>query len=342
MIDLRPSPDQQQVIDSIAGYLRHSFPLEGFQANAGTGTSVRDAWRDLAAQGFFGLAMAEEAGGAGFTVVEEMLAQREFARGLLSPSVLAAGIAAHVAHAAGLTDLAAAIVAGERHVAFGSEIAPLSAGPLLDGSLHLIDSQEGDLIVVATARGPILVERDQLIDPTAVTAMDETLCLHRAEARSLKALAQAPELKDRCALLIAAALLGMAEAARDMAVEHAGLREQFGKPIGAFQGVAHHCADMELRARAARAQTAFAAIALADDRSDAAFHISAAALVAGDAAVRNATMAIRVLGAMGFTAECALHLYLKRSHLHERLAGGNRLHSAELLRYDGADIRAAD
>ncbi len=342
MIDLRPSPDQQQVIDSIGGYLRRAFPVERFQPGKAPETTERNAWRELAQQGFFGLAAPEEVGGAGFSVIEEMLAQREMARTLLSPSVLAAGLAAHVAHAAGLNDLAAAIVAGERHVAFGSEIDPLGAGPVLDGILHLIDSQAGDLIVVMTAGGPILFERDELTEPAPIAGMDETLALHRAEARSLRALAQAPELRSRSTLLCAAALLGTAEAARDLAVKHAGIREQFGKPIGAFQAVAHHCADMELRARAARAQTAFAAIALADGRTDAAFNVSAAALVSSDAAIRNATMAIRVLGAMGFTAECALHLYLKRSHLYELLAGGSRVHCADLLRHDGASIRAAD
>jgi len=334
MIDLRPSPDQQQVIDTIAGYLRREFPLDRFQPGKGSEISERGAWRELAQQGFFGLAAVEEVGGARFSLIEEMLAQREFARSLLSPSVLAAGLAAHVAHAAGLDDLATQIIAGERHVAFGSEIAP--------GNLYLIDSQAGDLVLLMTTSGPVLIERDSLAGIIEVKGMDETLGLQRAEAQSLGTLAQAPELKDRSSLLCAAALLGMTEAARDMAVEHAGIREQFGKPIGAFQAVAHHCADMELRARAARAQTAFAAIALADSRSDASFHVSAAALVSGDAAIRNATMAIRVLGAMGFTAECPLHLYLKRSHLYELLAGGNRAHFADLLRHSGASIRATD
>jgi alkylation response protein AidB-like acyl-CoA dehydrogenase len=342
MIDLRPSPDQQQVIDSVAGYLRRAFPVERFQPGKGNGASERSAWRELAQQGFFGLAASEDIGGAGFTVVEEMLAQREMARALLSPGVLAATLAAHVAHAGGQGDLAAEIVAGERVVAMGSEIAPLGSGPLLTGELHLIDSQAGDLILLMTSNGPILIERDSLTAIAEVKGTDETLGLHRAEAQALMPLAQASSLKDQARLLCAAALVGMAEAARDMAVEHAGMREQFGKLIGLFQGVAHHCADMELRARAARAQTAFAAIALADNRSDAAFHVSSAALVAGDAAIQNATMAIRVLGAMGFTAECALHLYLKRSHLYERLAGGSRENCADLLRHDEASIRAAD
>jgi alkylation response protein AidB-like acyl-CoA dehydrogenase len=334
MIDLRPSPDQQQVIDSIAGYLRRTFPLERLQPGKKAGAAERTAWTELAQQGFFGLSAPEEIGGAGFTVIEEMLAQREVARALLSPSVLAAGIAAHVAHAAGQDRLAAAIVAGERHVAIGSEIDPRS--------LHLIDSQAGDLILLITASGPLLIERDALAGVIEVKGMDESLALHRADVRSFAVLAGASQLKERTTLLAAAALLGMAEAARDLAVEHAKVREQFRKPIGAFQGVAHHCADMELRARAARAQTAFAAIALADGRGDAAFHVSAAALVAGDAAIRNTTMAIRVLGAMGFTAECPLHLYLKRSHLFERLAGGKRLHGGDLLRYDSASIRGTD
>jgi alkylation response protein AidB-like acyl-CoA dehydrogenase len=88
---------------------------------------------------------------------------------------------------------------------------------------------------------------------------------------------------------------------------------------------------MALRSRAALAQTAFAAIAERDGRPDATFQVAAAAIVASDAALLNATMAIRVHGGLGFTAECDVHHYLKRAHLLERLAGGRRRNQVELL-----------
>ena len=334
MIEFQPSADQTQIVDSVAGYLQREFPLERLQPKAAART-VRAAWSELAEQGFFALAASEDIGGAGFTVVEEMLAHREFGRALASPSVLATGLAIHLLEGAGLKELAAGLVRGEQHVAMGLARGPLSLGPVVDGPLHLVDSEPADLILLQSADGLALFERNNLVDVEPVASLDESVTLHRARAVGVAASVSAADssLPQRSALLLAASLVGMAEAARDQAVDHARIREQFGKHIGSFQGVAHHCADMEVRTRAARAQTSFAAIALHDARADAAFHVSAAAIVAADAGIRNATMAIRVLGGLGFTAECALHLYLKRSHLYERMAGGSRALEADILRH---------
>lgn len=326
-----------QIVGSIAGYVNRQFPVERLQPKTSCKT-VRSAWRELAEQGFFGLAASEGVGGAGFSMVEEMLAHREFARVLLSPSVLAAALAIHLLEEAGQPELAASLVAGDRPVAMALPRGRLMLGPTVEGPLHLLDSAAGDLVVLHSPEGLALIDRADLVAVEPIAALDESVLLHRARAVATRTLAFAPAsgstLRQRCRLLLAAALAGMAEAARDQAVEHARVREQFGKPIGSFQGVAHHCADMELRARAARAQTAFAAIALRDGRADASFQIAAAAIVGADAGIRNATMAIRVLGGMGFTAECPLHLYLKRSHLFERLAGGSRALEEDILRYE--------
>jgi alkylation response protein AidB-like acyl-CoA dehydrogenase len=345
MIVFQPSPDQVQIVDSIAGFLQRDFPVRRFRPEHGPDKTERTAWRELASQGFFGLAASEDIGGAGFSIVEEMLAQREFGRALVSPSVLATVLGVHVLQEAGRTDLAAGLVQGERPVALGFPRGALALGAVADGVLHLVDSYPGDLILLRSREGLALVERDHLVEIEQVDSLDESVVLHRARADATKTVAinsidRGPH--QRGTLLLASALVGMAEASRDLAVEHAQIREQFGKPIGAFQAVAHHCADMHVRARAARAQTSFAAMALENQRSDAAFHVSAAAIVAADAAVRNATIAIRVLGGMGFTAECGLHLYLKRSHLYERMGGRTRTHQTDILRHDADAIMASD
>lgn len=338
MIDLQPSLDQQQIIDSVSGYLQRDYPVDRFQPNkrANAAKALRDGWAGLAQQGFFALAAAEDAGGAGFTMVEEMLAHREFGRSLMSPSLLATTMAVHLAHEAGKPDLLEPLIGGERQVALCNGIGPANIGPACDGTLHLIDSEPGDLLLLPGTEGFALVERNDIDDIQAVTSLDASVALHRGQAKAAPATAfvssSSTGLTERYALLVTAALVGMAEAARDLAVEHAGVREQFGKLIGSFQGVAHHCADMELRARAARAQTSFAAITLRDGQPNGPFHVNAAMIVAANAAIQNATMAIRVLGAMGFTAECPLHLYLKRSHVYERLCGGTRNRQRELLR----------
>jgi alkylation response protein AidB-like acyl-CoA dehydrogenase len=339
MIDFRPSLDQAQIVDSVTRYLQRNYPLERFQSNRAPAKTVHTAWPELAEQGIFGLAASEKIGGSGFTVVEEMLTHRELGRALVSPSVLATALAVHLAQDANLPALATSLVMGERRVGFGLQRGNLSVGANVDGSLHLIDSDAGGLVLIRTQDGLALIAREDLCEIEPVGSLDESVTLHRARAEAVKTVAHlsavSGDLQKRSTLLFAASLVGMAEATRDLAVAHARMREQFGKPIGSFQAVAHHCSDMETRARAARAETAFAAMALCDQRADAPFHIQAAAIIAADAAIRNATMAIRVLGGMGFTAECALHLYLKRAHLYERLGGGTRAHKKDILQYEG-------
>jgi alkylation response protein AidB-like acyl-CoA dehydrogenase len=117
------------------------------------------------------------------------------------------------------------------------------------------------------------------------------------------------------ALLAAAYALGCAEAARDMAAGYAGMREQFGRQIGAFQSIKHICADMAVRAAVARSQIYFAACALDEGAEDTAYHIAAAKRLADTAAVQNAQGNIQVHGGIGMTDEASPHLLLKRAHL---------------------------
>ena len=126
----------------------------------------------------------------------------------------------------------------------------------------------------------------------------------------------------RLRLLDAAALAGIARAAQDMAVAYAGLREQFGRPIGTFQAVKHHCANMALAARSAADQVSFAAVALDDGRDDAALQVESALYVAGAAAMDSCGKNIQVHGGIGFSDEADPHKLLKRARVLVDLAGG--------------------
>jgi alkylation response protein AidB-like acyl-CoA dehydrogenase len=295
----------------------------------------RAAWLGLAEQGIFGLAAPEEIGGAGFSLVEDMLVARELGRFLLSPSVLASNLAAQVAATAGDAGLASAIIAGQTRVSFARLTGQSQIGAKIAGELHIIDARPDDLLLGWGDDGMALFDRTGLIDVRSVTPMDGSVGLERGFAQSINARVFIPAstapMAQRANLLIAAALAGNADASCTLAVAYAKVREQFGKPIGAFQAVAHHCSDMAIRARAALAQTAFAAIIMRDGHSDAELQLASAAIVAADAAINNATIAIRVHGGMGFTAECEVHLYLKRAHLLTHLNGGRRMYQEKLL-----------
>jgi alkylation response protein AidB-like acyl-CoA dehydrogenase len=135
------------------------------------------------------------------------------------------------------------------------------------------------------------------------------------------ALFEAPQLL-RLRLIDAAALAGISQAAVDMSVAYAGTRAQFGRPIGSFQAVKHHCANMVSAARRARDQTGFAAVAVDEGRDDAALQVECALFVAGLAALENAGKNIQIHGGMGFSDEADPHLLLKRAQVLTAIAGG--------------------
>ncbi|MEU5339560.1 acyl-CoA dehydrogenase family protein [Streptomyces sp. NPDC020766] len=114
------------------------------------------------------------------------------------------------------------------------------------------------------------------------------------------------------ALLTAAEQLGSASRTCELAVQHARTREQFGRPIGAFQAVKHLCSEMLVRVEVARGAV-YAAAVTADP-----LDIAAAGLLADEAAERGARDCLQVHGGMGFTWESDVHLHLKRAWLRAR------------------------
>jgi alkylation response protein AidB-like acyl-CoA dehydrogenase len=126
----------------------------------------------------------------------------------------------------------------------------------------------------------------------------------------------------RLKLIDAAALAGIADTALKMGVAYANLREQFGRPIGSFQAVKHHCANMAIAARCARDQVGFAATAIDDNRGDAEFQVESALLIAANAAIDNAGLNIQIHGGIGFSDEADPHMLLKRAQLITAIAGG--------------------
>ena len=126
----------------------------------------------------------------------------------------------------------------------------------------------------------------------------------------------------RLRLLDAAALAGLAQAALTWPSSTRACANRFGRAIGSFQAVKHHCANMALAARCACDQVGFAAIAVDDDRDDAALQVESALFVAGSAAIENSGKNIQVHGGIGFSEEAAPHRLLKRARVLVQLAGG--------------------
>jgi alkylation response protein AidB-like acyl-CoA dehydrogenase len=310
MWDLTPSEDERMIADSVREFLARELPIERLRPKAPAVDAAR-VGQEIADLGWLGVGVAEDAGGSGLGLVEEMLIQRECGRYLVSPSVLATTLAAHLAVEAGDLGLAQAFVGGEP-----------AAVAILDrasGRAQVFDWRDGRPLVAWSDDGLGLFEAAAFAGAPA-DCLDDSLSLHvgRLDPAQTKVWAPAGALTQRADVMVAAALVGLAEHACDLAVEYAKVRHQFGKPIGSFQAVKHRCADMGVRWRLAWCQTNLAALKVQADAPDAPLQAASAKLVAAHAAQENARAAIQVHGGIGFQSECDVHWFMKRTHVLDR------------------------
>lgn len=333
-MDFLPNDEQQQIIDSVRDFFAAEFAVERLRPERlAQDDGGRSKWAAIGELGFFGLGLPERLGGVGYTLAEEMLLFREAGRFLVTPALLAQVLGARIAAEAGQTEIAEALLAGHARAAPMLPLGEARLGAEIAGEFHLFDAQDAAWLVSWNEQAATLTAAED-VEAHAVGCLDEALPLARATVRGLKASIHHAEpitLAHRASVLIAAQLVGIAEAARDMAAEYAKLREQFGQPIGAFQAIKHRCADNAVRAEAAWFQTVFAALSLRGGLGDAAQQVAAAVLVAANAAHENAAINVQVHGGMGYTAECDAHRYVKRARILQRMAGGLRAHERAVL-----------
>ena len=132
---------------------------------------------------------------------------------------------------------------------------------------------------------------------------------------------------DRGVLGAAAELVGLSRAMLELTVDYAAQRHQFGRPIGSFQAVKHHLANARIQIEFASPAVLYAAYAVAHSRPEATRSVSQAKWLAGEAAAVTGRAALQCHGAIGYTTEYDLHLYLKRSWALARSWGGADFHA---------------
>src|SRR5947208_2655243 len=131
---------------------------------------------------------------------------------------------------------------------------------------------------------------------------------------------------DRAVVALAAELTGVAQRALDMAVAYAKEREQFGRPIGAYQAVSHRCAQMLYDVEESRSLTYYAAWSAGAEPESLPLAASMAKARASDAARSVTAAALQVFGGIGFTWEHDVHFLLKRARVSAELLGTARQH----------------
>jgi len=208
---------------------------------------------------------------------------------------------------------------------------------------YVVDGCAADVLVVAArpeGAGDVAlfqVEADAPgVDRSPLATVDPT----RRQARVRLAATPARRLEgspamavDLGAVALAAEQVGGAERALEMAVEHAGRRIQFGRPIGSFQAVKHLCAEMLLELESARAAAVHAASAVGTDALPEAAAV--AKVACSEAAVRIAADSLHIHGGLGFTWDHDAHLYLRRARSSLHLFGDPRHHRERLARHLG-------
>jgi alkylation response protein AidB-like acyl-CoA dehydrogenase len=325
-MDLLLSDDQRSIVASVAEVLDDLMPMENVRHVLDGDSAPLDAlWRKAGDLGWFGLGLSEDLGGTGFDLIDEALLFVELGRRATPGPFLATILAARVAALAGSTDAADELLSGEARAA-------LAAMPA-DGPAVLYDALDATYLLAFTPGGVALLPAAMTSGRKEQAGLDPLL---RRETANLSGepIAVGPPaepLTARGSVLVSAMLSGIAGAGRDMSVDYAKTREQFGSPIGAFQAVKHRCADMAVNAALADAQLTFAALGVSEAAEDAQFQVAAARVVAERAALSNVREAIQIYGGIGVTWECDAHLYLKRVHALRELFGGEAAQRGALL-----------
>jgi alkylation response protein AidB-like acyl-CoA dehydrogenase len=144
------------------------------------------------------------------------------------------------------------------------------------------------------------------------TSVDPSRKLYDVDASGEPRAANVALAYEMGALATAAQLVGAGQAVLSAAVDYAKQRTQFGRPIGSYQAIKHKLADVHIAVELARPLVYGAALSLASDSPDIARDVSAAKVAASEAATLAARNALQVHGAIGFTEEHDLSLWLLR------------------------------
>ena len=214
--------------------------------------------------------------------------------------------------------------------------APL-AGRLPDGSgtgvfdgagRYVLDADRADEVALLTQGGVRIVPGGELATDHVPTFDHRLHIAHIAAGDLVNLVEGIPEL----ALMgLAVTTVGACRRILDLVVAHVKQRHQFGAPIGSFQAVKHKAADMYVAIERARALAYYSALTIAEDdpRRSRAAHMAKAA--AGECQRVVFANGFQLFGAMGFTWESELQIYLKRVVAGDLLLGTASVHRQALL-----------
>jgi alkylation response protein AidB-like acyl-CoA dehydrogenase len=369
-MDLELSEEQEQLAEGLRGLLEGSGDIKRVRRISYEGDgdgSDPELWEELVKNGWTTAAVPEQAGGLGLGFEEAMVIAIEAGRSVLHLPLCETLLAARVAERAA-SDAGARLL-GE--IADGKSVT-LAVGPSTGGINDADDgvraSADGQLtgLLRSVPFGPLtdrcLVEAELegggvgiFVLPSDAPgvewrnrrAMDESvrrfdLELSGAEGASLfgdsDARSETLRVVDEWRVLLAAQSEGSCRRLVEMTAEYVKERQQFGRPVGSNQAVKVRVAEMGAAVEKMRAAIYFAALAVEQDLEERALAVSMAKIESGVPGAFVATQAIHTHGAIGYTWEQDVHLFVKRVKSNELLlgAGHEALERVATLVVDGA------
>lgn len=301
----------------------------------------RAVYATMVEMGWLALRLPEDAGGLGLAMADCCALTEALGSGLVPEPLIPATLAWRLLGDA----LPADVVSGERLLLAAWQDAPSSLswregvrhddGRVSGAKLFVPGGDGADRFAVVTADGIALVEKDaagvrietrQTQDGSALA----TLHLDQVKADIIAPAEDVDLALDEACLASAAYLLGLADRAFAMTVDYLKIRHQFDRPIGSFQALQHRAVDLKIQIELARASVGAAAGAI--DRGDGAREraaaVSAAKARATDTALSVAKEAVQMHGAIGYTDESDISLYVRKAMAVANLFGSAGLHRA--------------
>jgi 3-oxochol-4-en-24-oyl-CoA dehydrogenase len=278
-------------------------------------------WDDIINLGWLGLHVPEAYGGSGYGLEELVVVVEELAKavapGPFVPTVTASAVLAAIADDATKQRLLPSLADGSLvgAVALGGSVtvsdgrASGDAGAVLGGGL-------AKLLLVAAGDDVAVVEVGEGVEVTVPRNMDPTrrsaeVRLDNAPATVLAGAGRT--LLDIARVILAADAVGIAREATDMAADYAKQRLQFGRVIGTYQAVKHHCANMAVATELATSAVWDATRAAVTGGDQLSYAAAVAAVLAADAADLCANLNTQVHGGIGMTWEHDAHLFMRRA-----------------------------
>ena len=335
-MDFTFDDDQYMFRDSAREFLSKELNAEIIRASWETDTGRSDElWMQLAELGLTAMLVPEDYDGLGLNEVDTVLVAEECGYAalhepLIENVLVAAPLLSSIEDESFKAKWLSKLAGGEARVAVAhSENDFIADAHVAD----LILLQDGEAVYALEA-GQVNLVAESSVDPSRrIFRMNyeqgDAQCVARGElARTL-----ADDMLNRGALGAAAQCLGVAQRMIEQSVQYTSERKQFGKPVGSFQAVKHHMANVAVRLEFARAPVYRAAFSLAEQHPLVNLHISQAKIAAAEAALLAAKNSIQVHGAMGYTWEMDLHIWMKRAWVLDKTWGDSGFHKERVSQY---------